>query len=78
MHCLKPTFFLMILFCVVPVRADLVLSSAPRDSKEKAVGWVFLEIAAALAIAVAIVWWTFPRKPRGEDAERDPTDGEKR
>src|SRR5437868_4258253 len=23
-------------------------------------GWVFLEIFAALAIAIAIVWWTFP------------------
>ena len=26
--------------------------------------WVFLEIVAALAIAVAIVWWTFPKKPK--------------
>jgi uncharacterized membrane protein YccC len=35
-------------------------------------GWVFLEIALALAIAVAIVWWTLPkkRKPR-EDAPPD-------
>ncbi|HUP29320.1 MAG TPA: hypothetical protein VM122_04030 [Usitatibacter sp.] len=41
-------------------------------------GWVFLEIAAALAIAVAIVWWTFPRKPRGGDAQRDERDGEER
>jgi hypothetical protein len=46
-----------------------------RDSKEKAVGWVFLEIIAALAIAVAIVWWTMPKKPRAGDAvQRD--DGE--
>jgi hypothetical protein len=29
-------------------------------------GWVFLEIVAALAVAVAIVWWTLPRKPRDE------------
>jgi uncharacterized membrane protein YccC len=30
--------------------------------------WVFLEVVAALAIAVAIVWWTFPkkRKPNGD------------
>jgi hypothetical protein len=28
------------------------------------VGWVFLEIVAALAIAIAIVWWTFPKKPK--------------
>jgi hypothetical protein len=27
-------------------------------------GWVFLEIAVALAVAVAIVWWTLPRKRR--------------
>jgi hypothetical protein len=46
-----------------------------RDSEEKAVGWVFLEILAALAIAVAIVWWTFPRKPRA-DAPPDREDAE--
>jgi len=28
------------------------------------VGWVFLEIALALAVAVAIVWWTLPKKDR--------------
>jgi hypothetical protein len=33
-------------------------------------GWVFLEIVAALAIAVGIVWWTFPKKPKGPDEER--------
>jgi hypothetical protein len=32
--------------------------------------WVFLEIVAVLAIAVAIVWWTFPKKPKGRDEER--------
>jgi uncharacterized membrane protein YccC len=26
--------------------------------------WVFLEVALALAIAVAIVWWTLPKKPK--------------
>ena len=31
-------------------------------------GWVLLEVVAALAVAIAIVWWTFPKKPRGEDA----------
>lgn len=31
--------------------------------------WVFLEILVALAIAVLIVWWTIPRKPRGRDDE---------
>jgi len=32
-------------------------------------GWVFLEIAVALTIAVVIVWWTMPRKPRSRDDE---------
>jgi hypothetical protein len=33
-------------------------------------GWVFLEVAVALALAIGIVWWTLPRKPRagGGDA----------
>lgn len=47
-----------------------------RDSKEKAVGWVFLEIVAALAIAVAIVWWTFPKKPRDAGTPRQGKDAE--
>jgi hypothetical protein len=25
---------------------------------------VFLEVALALAIAIGIVWWTLPRRPR--------------
>ena len=33
-------------------------------------GWVFLEIVAALAIAVAIVWWTFPKPLKKGDDER--------
>ena len=37
--------------------------------------WVFLEVLAALAIAVAIVWWTFPRKKASE--RDDPPDGGK-
>ncbi len=34
--------------------------------------WVFLEVLAALAIAVGIVWWTLPKKkppPDGGDAK---------
>jgi hypothetical protein len=38
-------------------------------------GWVFLEIALALVIAVAIVWWTLPRKPRRGGADRDADGG---
>jgi hypothetical protein len=28
------------------------------------VGWVLVEIVAVLAIAIAIVWWTVPKKPK--------------
>lgn len=28
------------------------------------VGWVFLEIAIVIGIAIAIVWWTLPKKPK--------------
>ena len=38
-------------------------------SPEACLFWVFLEVLAALAIAVAIVWWTFPRKPKGDARE---------
>ena len=31
--------------------------------------WVFLEILLALAIAVAIVWWTIPKKPKSPDKD---------
>ena len=41
-----------------------------RAEPEQNVGWVFLEIFAALAIAIAIVWWTFPKKPRDGEGER--------
>jgi hypothetical protein len=44
--------------------------SAWVTQAERSLGWVFLEIVAALAIAVAIVWWTFPKKPKGRDEER--------
>jgi len=33
--------------------------------------WVFLEIFIALAIAVAIVWWTMPRRPKRGDDRKD-------
>jgi hypothetical protein len=40
------------------------------NAGEENLGWVLLEVLAALAIAVAIVWWTFPKKPKGGDEER--------
>jgi hypothetical protein len=39
--------------------------------------WVFLEIVAALAIAVAIVWWTFPKNAKTK-REQDPDNEDKR
>jgi hypothetical protein len=41
---------------------------------ELPMGWVFLEVLAALAIAVGIVWWTLPRKPK-QAAERADSEG---
>mgnify|MGYP001611063445 CR=1 FL=1 len=35
MRCLKLAFLLSAFFCLIPARAELVLSSAPRDTKEK-------------------------------------------
>jgi hypothetical protein len=35
-------------------------------------GWVFLEVVAALAIAVGIVWWTMPRRPKSKDGGSEP------
>jgi len=34
-------------------------------------GWVLFEIAVALAIAIAIVWWTIPKKPKSDAEERE-------
>jgi hypothetical protein len=45
------------------------MSALRRRAKRKALGWVLLEIFAALAIAVAIVWWTIPRSPKGDHAK---------
>ena len=39
-------------------------------------GWVFFEIVLALGVAVAIVWWTIPRKPKLPE-ERAPGEGER-
>jgi hypothetical protein len=32
---------------------------------------VLLEVLAALGVAIAIVWWTFPKKRNDEAAPRD-------
>lgn len=33
--------------------------------------WVFLEVALALGIAVAIVWWTFPKEKKPPADRKD-------
>jgi len=38
--------------------------------------WVFLEVVLALAIAVGIVWWTMPRRPKA-GAAPPPANDEK-
>ena len=35
-------------------------------------GWVFLEIVVVIAIAIGIVWWTIPRKPKSTDGAGKP------
>jgi hypothetical protein len=45
---------------------------AARDRLEVTVGWVFLEIGIALALAVAIVWWTLPGKTKSREENDEP------
>ena len=42
-------------------------ASAAIAAQWRTMAWVFLEVLAALAIAVAIVWWTFPKKPKDRE-----------
>jgi hypothetical protein len=56
--------------------ASAIADNAAYPLRGNNVFWVFLEIAIALGIAVAIVWWTFPRK-RGK-REAPPADDEGR
>jgi hypothetical protein len=44
-------------------------NGAGRNAEDESLGWVFLEIALALAVAVLIVWWTLPRKPRDRNKD---------
>jgi uncharacterized membrane protein YccC len=34
--------------------------------------WLLLEVLTALAIAIAIVWWTWPRAPKDRDGSDGP------
>jgi len=54
-------------------RAARALDDNGRDAIEEAyVSWVLFEVVLVLAIAIAIVWWTFPKKPRGGRDAEDP------
>ena len=35
-------------------------------------GWLFFEIVLALALAIGIVWWTFPKSPRRGQRDDKP------
>ena len=64
------------------VAHDASMSAAPaaihdngrarNANEEESLGWVFLEIGVALVIAVLIVWWTLPRKPRDRKEDEKP------
>jgi hypothetical protein len=62
------------------IAAAIVDNGRTRNGigREK-VAWVFVEIIAVVAIAIGIVWWTLPKKPKGEAAARKgPPDEGKR
>jgi hypothetical protein len=62
--------------CENGVERRAVDVSARRPStRERAMFWVFLEVVLALAIAVGIVWWTLPRKPKGAREAPPAKDG---
>jgi hypothetical protein len=55
-----------------PAIASTSAAPAMRAIEDNdAMAWVFLEIFVALAIAVAIVWWTVPRKPKSPDKREE-------
>jgi len=37
-------------------------------------GWLFLEVLVALAIAAGLIWWTLPRKHKGKADAGKPAD----
>ena len=41
----------------------------PISDRTVLMGWILLEAAVALAVGLAIVWWTWPKKPRPGDAD---------
>jgi len=51
------------------------MSSRRKGAQRKNLGWVLLEVFAALAVAVAIVWWTIPKRPKGDTRPSKDRDG---
>jgi hypothetical protein len=39
--------------------------------------WVILEVVAALAIAIGIVWWTFPKRSKEAPPSEEPPTGKR-
>jgi hypothetical protein len=38
--------------------------------------WLVLEVLLAFAIAIFIVWWTFPKDKKGKDRDSDRPPGD--
>lgn len=50
-----------------PARTMQAAHRAAAMDDNGVMGWVFLEIFGALAAALAIVWWTFPKGTESDD-----------
>ena len=46
----------------------------PHAAARSALAWVLLEVLVALLLAIAIVWWTFPKMPNAGEEPRDSPD----
>jgi hypothetical protein len=54
-------------------KAVRALDDNGREAIEETyVSWVLFEVVLVLGIAIAIVWWTIPKKPRGGRDGEDP------
>jgi hypothetical protein len=51
------------------------MSAHRKSAQRKDLGWVLLEVFAALAAAVAIVWWTIPKRPKDDTRPSKDRDG---
>jgi len=51
------------------VRQTLVLLCNDRILRGHPMFWIFLEITLGLALFVFLVWWTLPKKDKGDSAD---------